>query len=131
MTRTPSFTKIYKKLYDLVIVRRHTIPLKILSLVVIAALLSLRLSSFSEVAFVVPVEDAIFDVAFIAAEDGATAGKPIKVKLKRAFDIIMLVQVEEPFQHGGRLHLTATCSVAVLNLKDIHSEIFIPPETVS
>lgn len=110
--------------------RRHSFPLKILSLVVIAALLSLRLSSFTQEAFVVPVEDAIFDVAFIAAEDDPAEGKPIKVKPKRAFDII-LASFEELPHHGERPQLTTTVTVAVLNLKDIHSEIFIPPETVS
>ena len=130
MTRTPSFTKIYKKLYDLVIVRRHSFPLKILSLVVIAALLSLRLSSFTEEAFVVPVEDAIFDVAFIAAEDDPAEGKPIKVKPKRAFDII-LAAFAELHHHGERPQLMTTFAAAVLDLKDIHTEIFIPPEVVS
>lgn len=111
---------------------RHYSPLhRFLSLVVIAALLSLRLSSLTDEVFVVPVEDAIFDVAFIAAEEGAAEGKPIKVKPKRAFDIIMLAPVEELLRRGASPQLARTFAVAILNLKDIHSEIFIPPETFS
>lgn len=110
--------------------RRHSLFLKILSLVVISALLSLRLSSFSEDLFVVPVEDAIFDAAFIAAEDSPTDGKPKKVNSKRGFDI-MLFPIEELRHDDEWSQLTRTSVVTVLNLKDIHSKIFIPPETVS
>jgi len=114
----------------MVAVRYSSIFRKILSLVVIAALLSLRLSSFTEEQFVTPVEDTLFEIPFIAAEGSTAEGKPLKVKPKRAFDII-LDPVEGLDQQGERPHPTTTTAVAVLNLKDIHSEIFIPPEVIS
>lgn len=101
---------------------------KLLSLTLIFALLALRLSSFSEQAYVEPVEDAIFDVAFIAAEDSAGEGKPIKVKTKRALDLA-LCSIDALPHHPNRPQPPASPKVPVLILKDIHSEIFIPPES--
>jgi hypothetical protein len=100
---------------------------KILSLVVIIALLSLRLSLLTEEVFVTPVEDAVFDIPFIAAEDGATEGKPPKVKPKRAFDL-MLIPAVEPRAHGDTPLTVVRPALALLAPKDILSEIFIPPE---
>lgn len=105
----------------------HSPLYRLLALTLIAALLALRLSSFTEQVFVEPVEDAIFDVAFIAAEDGAGSAKPIKVKTKRAMEIV-LSPVEVLHQYGDRPQLPKAPRVPQLALKDIRPEIFIPPE---
>jgi len=108
----------------------HVFFRKFLALLVIAGLLSLRLSTLTEQVFVEPVEDAIFDVPFIAAEEIPGEGKPVKVKPKRAFDFVLAV-ADELTLPGETLPLQANSVVVVLNLKDIHTDIFIPPETVS
>jgi hypothetical protein len=111
-------------------VRRHLFLSKTLSLVVIAALISLRLSSLTETVFVTPLEDAIFDIPFIVADSSPADAKPIKVKPKRAFDFI-LAPLEELDRHGERPFVVAVLAITEPNLKDILSEIFIPPESVS
>ena len=103
---------------------------KLLSLVLIAALIGLRLSSFTEEVFVVPVEDALFDVPFIAADDGTNETKPLKVKPKRVFDIT-LSPVVELRPRGEQPLPSFPPATTVLNLKEIHFEIFIPPESIS
>jgi hypothetical protein len=112
-------------------VRRYHPLLKVFALVVVAAFLSLRLATFSTEIFVVPVEDAIFDVAFIADETGGAAKKPLKIKTKRAVDHCTLVPAEN-FAQPGELTVPHTSPLtAVLELQDIRTEIFIPPETRS
>jgi hypothetical protein len=112
-------------------VRRHHPLLKVFALVVVAAFFSLRLSTFSTEVFVVPVEDAIFDVAFIADETGGAAKKPLKIKTKRAIDHCTLVPAEN-FVQPGELPVPHTPPLTIaLELKDIRTEIFIPPETCS
>jgi hypothetical protein len=112
-------------------VRRHHPLLKVFALVVVAAFFSLRLSTFSTEVFVVPVEDAIFDVAFIADETGGAAKKPLKIKTKRAIDHCTLVPAEN-FVQPGEWSVPPTLPLTIpLELKDIRTEIFIPPETCS
>jgi hypothetical protein len=103
---------------------------KLLSLVVIIALFAMRLSFLSEEVFVIPVEDAIFHVAFIADEDSPSSTKILKVNAKRALDLLLLPQeeVSQPAEPPQPLLKPACC---VLILKDIAAEIFIPPEVVS
>lgn len=111
--------------------RRDHPLLKIFALVVAAAFLSLRLSTFSTEIFVVPVEDAIFDVAFIADETGGASKKPLKIKTKRAIDHCTLVPAEnlaQPTELPGPQTLSLTTA---LELKDNRAEIFIPPEARS
>jgi hypothetical protein len=103
---------------------------KVLSLVVIAALFSMRLSHVSEEVFVIPVENAIFHVVFIAAEDCPASVKTLKFNAKRALDIILLPPEEISRQVDAPQPLIQT-SYCVLTLKDICSEIFIPPEVVA
>lgn len=105
----------------------HPLSHRLLALTLIVALLALRLSSFTEQVFVEPVEDAIFDVPFIAAEDGAGSAKPIKVKTKRAIEIV-LTPAEVLHQYGDWPQLPKAPRVPHLALKDIRPEIFIPPE---
>lgn len=90
----------------------------------------MRLSSLTEQMFVIPVEDAIFDVAFIAAENSPAGGKPVKVKPKRAFDLVLAQSMELRLHCGRPLPQTRPTS-AILVLKDIRPEIFIPPEIIS
>ena len=111
--------------------RRYHPLLKVFALVVVAAFLSLRLSTFSTEIFVVPVEDAIFAVAFIADEAGGAAQKPLKIKTKRAIDHCTLVPTENYAQPGEWSVPQTPPLVAVVELKDIRTEIFIPPEARS
>lgn len=101
---------------------------RFLALTLVVALLALRLSSLTEQVFVEPVEDAIFGVAFIAAEDDAGNGKPIKAKTKRAMEIV-LTPAEFMHHCGDRPQPPKTPATPRLVLKDIHPEIFIPPES--
>lgn len=103
---------------------------KILALLVIVALLGMRLSTFTADMFITPVEDAIFDTAYIVADDDSCTGKLLKAKTKRGFDILL-----HPTEELGRQYESpqaiAKPSTSVLQLKGILSEIFIPPEIIS
>lgn len=112
-------------------VRRYHPLLKVFALVVAAAFFSLRLSNLSTEIFVVPVEDAIFAVAFIADETGGAAKKPLQIKTKRAIDHCTLIPAEN-FVQPGELPVPQTPPLAIaLELEDIRTEIFIPPEVRS
>jgi hypothetical protein len=113
----------------MVVKRRSTTHHKILSLLVIAALLCIRLSSFTENTFADPVEEIIFDVPFIAADDWATEEGSSKAKLERSFDII-LTPTPDLHPRGDRPQPSVMPTTAVLNLKEIYTRIFIPPEVV-
>ena len=103
---------------------------KLLSLFVIVALVSLRLSTFTEQAFIEPVEDALFDVAFIASDETPEEGKLLKAKPKRAFDIVLATSQDIVPVVAG-LPALPVPFVAELSLDDILAEIFIPPEAIS
>lgn len=102
---------------------------KTLAFAAVVALLVMRLSTFTDEYFVTPVEDAIFDIAFIA-EDSPGEGKAPKVKPKNIFDFVLppveVVQTEVALPASP---LTPT--VCILCLKDVVPSIFIPPETLS
>jgi len=102
---------------------------KILSLAVIITLLSLRMSTFTEEIFIVPVEDAIFDVAFIAEETSAEA-KSFKVKVKKLLEFT-LVPPTRGLAGIGLPQNSPTATIPVLVLMDLVADIFIPPESIS
>jgi hypothetical protein len=106
--------------------REYSLTKKILSLLVVAALLSLRLGSLTDEIFATPVEEAIFDCAFIA-EENHTEGKSIKVKAKRMFELI-LTSVDAIQPHIEIPEPAERAVVPVLLPQDIPFEIFIPPE---
>ena len=109
---------------------RKTLFCKILSLAVIIALFSMRVSHLSESAFVIPVEDAIFHVAFIAAEESPVSTKILKIKGKTLFDIV-LTPNEEIFPPVGQPRPSVKQADRSLIFNEISAEIFIPPEIVS
>jgi hypothetical protein len=106
--------------------RRYSLTKKILSLLVVVALLSLRLGSLTDEIFATPVEEAIFDCAFIA-EENHTEGKSIKVKPKRMFEIV-LTSVDAIHPHIETPEPVKRAVVPVLVLQEFPFEIFIPPE---
>ena len=109
--------------------RHRRFVLKVLALVVVAAFLTLRLANLSTEIFVIPVEDAIFAVAFIADETGGGSKKPPKIKIKRAIDYCHLCPAEAPPQPGERLLLQPWRPPAGTGPLDVRTEIFIPPES--
>ena len=111
----------------MVAVRHSSTHLKILSLLVIAALLCLRPSGFTENTF---VAENIFDVPFIAADDWGTEEGCADVKPESSFDII-LTPSKYLRSHGDRPQSSIKPTMAVLNLKEICFKIFIPPESIS
>lgn len=111
----------------MVAVRHSSAHLKILSLLVIAALLCLRPSSFTVNTF---VEENIFNVPFIAADDWGTEEGCTNVKPESSFDII-LTPSKDLRSHCDRPQSSKKPTLAVLNLKEICFRIFIPPEIVS
>jgi hypothetical protein len=113
----------------MVVTRRFLTHHKILSLLVIAAILCIRLSNFTENTFADPVEEIIFDVPFLAADDWATEEGCSKVKLERSFDII-LTPTPDLHPRGDRAQSSEKPALTVLNLKEIYTRIFIPPEVL-
>jgi len=103
---------------------------KTLAFIVIVALISMRLGTWSEDAFAIPVQDAIFHIAFIAADAQPVSTKALKVTAKQCLDFILLPSgpVSPLVQQPQLFLLPAVCSLIV---KDISAEIFIPPEGVS
>ena len=102
---------------------------KTLSLVVVAMLLSLRLGSLTEEVFTTPIEEALFDVVFIA-EDNPLEGKVIKAEQNPPFEIPVNPSYIK-FIVIDKLGLNYSPFVSDLIFKDILSKIFIPPELLS
>ena len=103
---------------------------KVLAFSVIVALLSMRLYFLSDEFFVVPVENAIFGVAFIADNDSPTSGSTLKAKHKSCSDIV-LIPAEQICYFIPQITVKLISPVTELILRDITAEIFIPPETLS
>lgn len=99
---------------------------RILAFCMILVLLAVRLGSFSEEVFVTPVEDAIFDVAFVSADEKSPQTK-YQIKSKRAFECALL-QYDVPPIPSLRVIAALPAYVPVFFPDDIASEIFIPPE---
>ena len=53
-------------------------------------LLTVRFGTYSDELFVTPVEDAIFDVAFVVADAEGKQTKPPAIKSKQALDCVLL-----------------------------------------
>jgi hypothetical protein len=67
--------------------RRFFFPLRFLAFFLVLVLLTVRLGSYADETFATPIEDVIFDVAFIAAAEGSGQTKPPLFKPKRAADL--------------------------------------------
>jgi len=98
---------------------------RLLALSMVLLLLTIRLGSFTEETFVTPVEDAIFDVAFISDVDHSLPTKVIKSQ--RALDCdLPSSKVSTPPRTLILALLPAY--VPVFLPDEIPREIFVPPE---
>ena len=103
---------------------------KILALSLVVMGLSLRLGSLTEEVFIKPVEDALFHKVFLAA-DHLFEGKLIKAKPNSLVSEIPGDPPESKMPVVEDSVEPETQFVSHLPLRDILSEIFIPPETLS
>lgn len=99
---------------------------RILAFCMILVLLAVRLGSFSDEVFVTPVEDALFDVAFVSVDEKGPQSKA-QIKSKRAFECELL-QYEVPALPSVQVVAALPAHVPEFALEDITTEIFIPPE---
>jgi hypothetical protein len=101
---------------------------RLLAFSIALLLLTVRLGSFTEEAFVTPVQDAIFDVAFISDADHSLPTKVIKSQRSLDCDL-PLCQASAPPQ----VLILAVLPVYVppLSSDENPCEIFIPPEGFS
>lgn len=111
--------------------RQGPVPyiLRILAFCMVLVLLTVRLGSFSEEVFVTPLEDAIFDVAIVSADETGPQTKPQAVKSKRTLDCD-LMQYEIPLRRPAPVVAAVPMHVSRIHQEDIAFEIFIPPESV-
>ena len=107
--------------------RRFPVFSNILAFVVIASLLSLPLASDP---IFTPFENATLEVSFTVNDDGIIEVCFIKSnpELSINADLAPAGKLRLP---GDRLRSSAQPIMATLSLKEIISEIFIPPKTVS
>jgi hypothetical protein len=103
---------------------------KIWPVVVIASMLSLHLASVVEKSAVTPFESARFEISALVLDGGSTEDCLLKTEPELSFNVD-LVPAEEVRFPGDRLQALAKPPPAVLSLKEIISEIFIPPRSVS
>lgn len=101
--------------------------LRVLAFSMILVLLSVRLGSFGEELFVTPVEDAIFDVAFVSVDDNGPQTKPAAIKYKGALDCDL---PQGGISVPGPVLTNAVLSpyVPAWSPRDLVFDIFIPPE---
>lgn len=101
--------------------------LRILAFSMILVLLSVRLGSFGEELFVTPVEDAIFDVAFVSVDDNGPQTKPAAIKYKGTLDCD-LPQGDISVPGPVSINVVLSPYVPAWSPRDLVSDIFIPPE---
>lgn len=111
-------------------VRRFSIFSKILPFVVIASLLSLPLASLVKNRFAPSFEDTLFEVSFLANDDGPTEEHFLRPELKIPFNVD-LVPTDELRFNGDKLRPPTKPAMVALYLKEVPPEIFIPPRIVS
>jgi hypothetical protein len=102
---------------------------KILPYVAMALLLSLPLAGLTADFKPAAYEDAIPEVSLMGNDGGATEDYLLRSEPELSFNVD-LVPAEEPSFRGGMLPPAVKPALAVLSLKDLISEIFIPPEIV-
>jgi len=102
-------------------------PLRLLAFVMALVLLTVRFGTYSDELFVTPVEDAIFDVAFVVADAEGKQTKPPAIKSKQVLDCVLLPdQVAAP-RPVMALPLPPE-HTAPFFFDDVAGEIFVPPE---
>ena len=111
-------------------VRQFSIFHIILALVVIASLLSMPVTVITKDTAFTPFEDAIFAASFLANDDGNAEDCPLKTEPERSFSA-ELVPAEGLSFLGDRTQSSVKPALAVLSPKEIISEIFIPPRSLS
>ena len=111
----------------MVVLRRFPVFSNILAFVVIASLLSLPLANDPIFA---PFENVTLEVSFTVNDAGIIEGIFLKSdpELSINADLVPAGKLRLP---GDRLPSSAQPVMATLSLKEIISEIFIPPKTVS
>lgn len=114
----------------MIAVRNFPIFRKILLLVVIASMLSLPLSSIVKDTTVTAQDDAIFEISSLGNDDGSSEDCLLKTESELSFNVD-LIPAEEVRFPGDRLQSAAKPATPVLTLKEILSEIFIPPRIAS
>ncbi len=100
---------------------------RVLAFSMILVLLAVRLGSFSEEAFITPIEDAIFDVAFVSADEKGPQTKPQAVKSKRALECDVL-HYDVPMPRPVLTTAVRPMHVPTFFPEEVAFEIFIPPE---
>lgn len=121
----------------MVTVLRSSIVVKILSLALAVALLALNLSSYKEDDFATSVEDVIFDIPTLSADDvdSATENADAEENLRKAKGHLVIDLYLNPRQElsplNARPQLPSEPVVAVLSINNLLAEIFIPPEAFS
>ena len=103
---------------------------KIWPVVVIASMLSLQLAGIVEESAVTPFESARFEISALVLDGGSTEDCLQKTEPKLSFNVDLVPAGEVRFP-GDRLQALAKPPPAVLSSKEIISEIFIPPRSVS
>ena len=103
---------------------------KIWPVVVIASMLSLPLVSIVEKSAVTPFESARFEISALVLDGGSTEDCLLKTEPELSFNVD-LIPAEEVRFPGDRLQALVKPAPAVPALKDISSEIFIPPRIIS
>ncbi len=111
-------------------VRQFPVFRKIWPVVVVASMLSLHLASIVEESAVTPFEDALFEISSMVNDDGTAEDCLLKTEPELSFNVD-LVSAEELSLPGDRLQALTKPALAVLSLKDLISEIFIPPRIIS
>lgn len=96
----------------------------------ILVLLTVRLGSLSEELFVTPVEDALFDTAFVNAADKGPLDKPLAAKYKCALECD-LPQYQVSVISPLHLPVTPSASVQIFSPQGNAFKIYIPPESSS
>ena len=110
---------------------RQPFPLsRLLAFSMILVLLTARLGSYSEEVLVTPVEDAIFDIAFMVDGGKSPQTKYQVIKTKALLDG-ELVQYQVPVRIAVPMSEAVPDCVPAFSPADWVGEIFIPPEQPS
>ena len=111
-------------------VRQFPLIRQVVSYFLTATLLSLPLAGFTVDSAFTSYDDARFEVSLQANDDGTTAEALLRTGPELSFNV-ELISAESLSLPGDRLQPSAQPALAVLSPKDLISEIFIPPRTIS
>lgn len=107
---------------------RHTNPLvRLLAFCMIVCLLTARLGTLTEEVLVTPIEDAIFDIAFISDAGNSQPFSLVVNKAKSQFECV-IPQSQVPVQALLPAVAVKPEHVPVFSPRELTADIFIPPE---